>query len=178
MCFPWPLTRSINKIRWLQFVCMCSHMYTITWKMLLWEKLVTLYFVAWCILVIWWPLCFQVKGVLMDSKLPVDTLGKIWDLADMDKDGMLDRHEFMVVRIMVELLQICRSLLNRYLWIKKKKTVTYVEHTSVHLSVTWYQHINCLSDFHEMWYRVLYKEFCCEDEFCINQLIDSLHLRM
>lgn len=39
----------------------------------------------------------QVKGVLMESKLPVDTLGKIWDLADMDKDGMLDRHEFLVV---------------------------------------------------------------------------------
>jgi epidermal growth factor receptor substrate 15 len=43
-----------------------------------------------------------VKGVLMDSKLPVDTLGKIWDLADMDKDGMLDRHEFMVVNIVIE----------------------------------------------------------------------------
>ena len=41
----------------------------------------------------------KVKGVLMDSKLPVDTLGKIWDLADMDKDGMLDRHEFVVVSI-------------------------------------------------------------------------------
>lgn len=39
----------------------------------------------------------KVKDVLMDSKLPLDTLGKIWDLADMDKDGMLDRHEFVVV---------------------------------------------------------------------------------
>lgn len=36
----------------------------------------------------------------MDSKLPLDTLGKIWDLADMDKDGMLDRHEFVVVSIL------------------------------------------------------------------------------
>lgn len=35
----------------------------------------------------------------MDSKLPLDTLGKIWDLADQDKDGMLNRHEFMVVCI-------------------------------------------------------------------------------
>lgn len=41
----------------------------------------------------------KVKGFLMDSKLPLDTLGKIWDLADMDKDGMLDRHEFVVVSI-------------------------------------------------------------------------------
>lgn len=40
---------------------------------------------------------FKVKGVLMDSKLPLDTLGKIWDLADQDKDGMLDRHEFIAV---------------------------------------------------------------------------------
>lgn len=41
----------------------------------------------------------KVKGYLMDSKLPLDTLGKIWDLADIDKDGMLDRHEFVVVSI-------------------------------------------------------------------------------
>jgi uncharacterized tellurite resistance protein B-like protein len=59
-----------------------------------------------------------VKGVLMDSKLPVDTLGKIWDLADMDKDGMLDRHEFMVVRTMVELLQTSQSF---FVNLKKKK---------------------------------------------------------
>jgi len=64
----------------------------------------------------------------MDSKLPVDTLGKIWDLADMDKDGMLDRHEFMVVRTVVELLQICRSLLSHSFLIKKNSNLcgTYI----------------------------------------------------
>ncbi|XP_026463180.1 epidermal growth factor receptor substrate 15-like 1 isoform X1 [Ctenocephalides felis] len=43
----------------------------------------------------------KVKGVLMDSKLPVETLGRIWDLADHDKDGMLDRHEFIVAMHLV-----------------------------------------------------------------------------
>ncbi|XP_039277256.1 epidermal growth factor receptor substrate 15-like 1 isoform X3 [Nilaparvata lugens] len=43
----------------------------------------------------------KVKGLLIDSKLPVDTLGKIWDLADMDKDGSLDRHEFIVAMHLV-----------------------------------------------------------------------------
>ena len=33
----------------------------------------------------------------MNSKLPTDVLGKIWDLADMDKDGSLDRVEFSIV---------------------------------------------------------------------------------
>ena len=33
----------------------------------------------------------------MNSGLPVETLGKIWELADIDKDGALDRDEFAVV---------------------------------------------------------------------------------
>lgn len=36
--------------------------------------------------------------ILMNSKLPVDLLMKIWDLGDIDKDGYLDRDEFSVVR--------------------------------------------------------------------------------
>lgn len=43
----------------------------------------------------------KVKNVLMESKLPFDTLGKIWDLADQDKDGMLNRHEFVVAMHLV-----------------------------------------------------------------------------
>ncbi|KAL1129627.1 hypothetical protein AAG570_012572, partial [Ranatra chinensis] len=43
----------------------------------------------------------KVKGMLIDSKLPVSTLGKIWDLADMDKDGSLDKHEFIVAMHLV-----------------------------------------------------------------------------
>lgn len=39
----------------------------------------------------------KVKGVLIESNLPTMTLGKIWDLADQDKDGSLDCHEFSVV---------------------------------------------------------------------------------
>lgn len=43
----------------------------------------------------------KVKGVLMDSKLPVDILGRIWELADQDKDGNLDRPEFVVAMHLV-----------------------------------------------------------------------------
>jgi Ca2+-binding EF-hand superfamily protein len=103
----------------------------------------------------------------MDSKLPVDTLGKIWDLADVDKDGMLDRHEFMVVRATVELFQPFRSLLRHF-------KNYFVETLSLHLFVTWYQQLNCLSDFYEMWCRGLYKK-PYQHGFCENRLCDSLH---
>ena len=36
--------------------------------------------------------------VLLNSNLPIDVLGRVWELADIDKDGMLDGDEFAVVR--------------------------------------------------------------------------------
>ncbi|XP_062582033.1 epidermal growth factor receptor substrate 15-like 1, partial [Saccostrea cucullata] len=38
----------------------------------------------------------KVKPMLINSKLPIEVLGKIWDLSDIDKDGFLDKDEFFV----------------------------------------------------------------------------------
>jgi len=43
----------------------------------------------------------KVRNVMMGSKLPMSMLGKIWDLADQDKDGSLDRYEFTVAMHLV-----------------------------------------------------------------------------
>ncbi|KAJ8679426.1 hypothetical protein QAD02_015213 [Eretmocerus hayati] len=43
----------------------------------------------------------KVRGVLMDSKLPLEVFGKIWDLADMDQDGKLNEQEFIVAMHLV-----------------------------------------------------------------------------
>jgi len=39
------------------------------------------------------------RQVLMNSKLPVDVLGRIWELSDVDDDGFLDCEEFILVRM-------------------------------------------------------------------------------
>ncbi|XP_047444685.1 epidermal growth factor receptor substrate 15-like 1 isoform X3 [Mugil cephalus] len=43
----------------------------------------------------------KVRPVLLNSKLPMDVLGKIWELSDIDKDGNLDKEEFTVVMHLV-----------------------------------------------------------------------------
>ena len=61
-------------------------------------KVILLFFLCLtqCIIVGYYVL--KVKEVLVNSTLPLESLGKIWDLSDMDHDGALDRHEFIVVR--------------------------------------------------------------------------------
>nr|XP_020643797.1 epidermal growth factor receptor substrate 15 [Pogona vitticeps] len=43
----------------------------------------------------------KVKPVLLNSKLPVDILGRVWELSDIDHDGMLDGDEFAVAMFLV-----------------------------------------------------------------------------
>eukprot|EP00731_Ephydatia_muelleri_P017986 Em0011g26a len=48
----------------------------------------------------------KAKPVLLATQLPTDVLGKIWSLADVDKDGFLDGEEFLIAMILASL---CRE---------------------------------------------------------------------
>jgi hypothetical protein len=50
------------------------------------------------------------KDVLMDSGLSTDVLRHIWDLADVDKDGFLDRDEFAVCWFLIQQSKVGRTL--------------------------------------------------------------------
>ncbi|XP_003741798.1 epidermal growth factor receptor substrate 15-like 1 [Galendromus occidentalis] len=43
----------------------------------------------------------KVKPVMLNSKLPVEVLGQIWDMSDQDQDGSLDMEEFVVAMHLV-----------------------------------------------------------------------------
>lgn len=44
-----------------------------------------------------------VREVMMKSKLPNSVLGKIWRLADVDSDGLLDKDEFALGMYLIDL---------------------------------------------------------------------------
>ena len=53
----------------------------------------------------------QARNVMMSSKLPTATLGKVWDLSDIDRDGFLDRYEFTVaMHLVFRALQVSLGL--------------------------------------------------------------------
>ncbi|KAG8176473.1 hypothetical protein JTE90_026076 [Oedothorax gibbosus] len=43
----------------------------------------------------------KVRPVMLNSKLPMDILGKIWDLSDTDQDGYLSKEEFILAMHLV-----------------------------------------------------------------------------
>lgn len=59
---------------------------------------------------------------MMSSKLPTATLGKVWDLSDIDRDGFLDRYEFTVaMHLVFRALQVKLGSTMLYLLISYNK---------------------------------------------------------
>ncbi|XP_035705257.1 epidermal growth factor receptor substrate 15-like 1 isoform X2 [Folsomia candida] len=54
------------------------------------------------------PMCVpgnKAKTMMLESKLPIEALGKIWDMADTDKDGALDEPEFIIALHLVQTMK-------------------------------------------------------------------------
>uniref|UniRef100_A0A8B9QXE8 Epidermal growth factor receptor pathway substrate 15 n=1 Tax=Anas platyrhynchos TaxID=8839 RepID=A0A8B9QXE8_ANAPL len=72
----------------------------------------------------------KVKPVLLNSKLPVDILGRVWELSDIDRDGMLDRDEFAVAMFLVycalEKEPVPMSLPAALVPLSKRKPISWV----------------------------------------------------
>jgi len=45
------------------------------------------------------------KGILSASGLPNNVLRKIWELSDIDKDGALDLHEFVIAMFITDMVK-------------------------------------------------------------------------
>ena len=45
----------------------------------------------------------QAKPIMMESRLPTSVLSKVWALADVDRDGMLDQSEFCLAMYLMDL---------------------------------------------------------------------------
>ena len=45
----------------------------------------------------------QARPIMMESKLPSSVLSKVWALADVDRDGMLDESEFCLAMYLMDL---------------------------------------------------------------------------
>ena len=45
----------------------------------------------------------QARPLMMESRLPTSVLSKVWALADVDKDGMLDESEFCLAMYLMDL---------------------------------------------------------------------------
>ena len=61
---------------------------------------------------------------MIKSKLPNNVLGKIWKLSDVDKDGMLDAHEFALSMHLIN-IKLDGEILNELLTFEYLKCFSF-----------------------------------------------------